>query len=419
MSEISIAEEMIKQMSFVAKIPISVVEPSGKTIYSIPSLGHDAIPERYVLMYIEKYKESGLEKNFPLMMTRRLNILIGIMVLDENRYLIVGPVSTQKLTFEEIAVGYNGHLSAEEMMVFSKLNDMSTQTDSVRFANMLAGIVFNLYNKNILPLEIIQRNYNINPSEFFQAAREEATLNTNEENNYYTFSKALDSDYSQLLIFEFEEGVISAIKNGKRHLLPELWKNPFPFTLGIQDATDFQQKSYCIAFLTLCNRAAVQAGVDTRRAYMMISNQLNLLEKLKNPTEYFSHSIKASYDYCDLVRRHSGKDNMPELCNLCEQYIDSHISEKITADDLTRLCGISKRKLYYLFDANYSMPLNEYIQRERIRKAQLYLTTTNHTMAEITSLTGFANQSYFISVFSKYCGCTPGQYVTRRLYQNS
>ena len=57
------------------------------------------------------------------------------------------------------------------------------------------------------------------------------------------------------------------------------------------------------------------------------------------------------------------------------------------------------------------MPLREYVEDRRIRKAVNLLIETDLTLAEIAYECGFSSQSYFSYAFKKKMGLTPREYA--------
>ena len=98
-------------------------------------------------------------------------------------------------------------------------------------------------------------------------------------------------------------------------------------------------------------------------------------------------------------------------------YIDDHISEKITAADIARHCGVDRSLIFDIFRKNYNLSLTDYIQKTRIRRAKVLLIHSRASIAEIATSLGFGSASYFSKVFSSFCGCTPKEY--KKNHQNS
>ena len=55
----------------------------------------------------------------------------------------------------------------------------------------------------------------------------------------------------------------------------------------------------------------------------------------------------------------------------------------------------------------------DYLNRQRIEQACFRLTTTSDSVTDIAYDTGFNDLSYFIRIFRKYKGISPGKYRKR------
>ena len=115
------------------------------------------------------------------------------------------------------------------------------------------------------------------------------------------------------------------------------------------------------------------------------------------------------------------------LANLCEQYANTDlgkykvISEGIrylqtstTSDisikDIAEMCSVSECYFRRLFKEYSGMSPVEYLTRNKIQKAKTHLRYDNISIAEIASLSGFSDCSYFTKKFHEYTGKTPGEY---------
>ena len=54
--------------------------------------------------------------------------------------------------------------------------------------------------------------------------------------------------------------------------------------------------------------------------------------------------------------------------------------------------------------------LTVFIHKVLIEKAQNLLAYSDYSLGEISTYLNFSSQSYFISIFKRYTGITPGQY---------
>lgn len=90
--------------------------------------------------------------------------------------------------------------------------------------------------------------------------------------------------------------------------------------------------------------------------------------------------------------------------------IQEHYTENITLTELAKKYGISVGYLSSLIKENVGLSYSDYVTARRIQKAKELLEDERLSMEQIAEQTGFRNHFYFIKVFKKHTGITPGQY---------
>lgn len=97
-------------------------------------------------------------------------------------------------------------------------------------------------------------------------------------------------------------------------------------------------------------------------------------------------------------------------CHNAKRYIETNYHEKITLDSLSEVCNLTKYYLSHKFKELYEKSPMAYLTEVRISAAKDLLKTTNYSIEEIASATGFSSGSYFSQAFQKVCQMTPQQY---------
>lgn len=99
-------------------------------------------------------------------------------------------------------------------------------------------------------------------------------------------------------------------------------------------------------------------------------------------------------------------------------YINEHITEKISLDDLSRIFFMSKYYLSHRFKSLFGITLGEYTVQKRLSLAKSYLRQgISVTMAGEQA--GFNSCNHFIRTFTRSVGLTPKQYAKQYLQINS
>ncbi len=88
-------------------------------------------------------------------------------------------------------------------------------------------------------------------------------------------------------------------------------------------------------------------------------------------------------------------------------YINSHYSENLTAADCAARAFMSYSYFSRCFARVTGKSFKQYLNTTRINRAEKELYTTDKSVTRIAADCGFANLSYFISVYKKHKGITP------------
>lgn len=97
-------------------------------------------------------------------------------------------------------------------------------------------------------------------------------------------------------------------------------------------------------------------------------------------------------------------------CALAKRYIDSNYAQNITLDTLAEITHINKYYLAHSFANCIGQSPISYLSSKRLQTSKELLSSTNYSIAQIASSTGFSSQSYFSQIFKKSVGMTPQQY---------
>lgn len=93
-----------------------------------------------------------------------------------------------------------------------------------------------------------------------------------------------------------------------------------------------------------------------------------------------------------------------------KHYINQNFRDPITLDLLADVGNINKYYLVHIFKENIGISPIVYLNQVRIKEAKTLLETTDFSLAEIASFSGFSSQSFFSQVFKRETGQTPSYY---------
>ena len=92
-------------------------------------------------------------------------------------------------------------------------------------------------------------------------------------------------------------------------------------------------------------------------------------------------------------------------------YIDAHIGEHISLDDLAHQAGVSRFHFARQFRLSTGVSPMEYLRRVRIERSKSILQSRETTIAEVAATLGFSDQSHFTRTFGRLVGVSPGSFA--------
>lgn len=92
------------------------------------------------------------------------------------------------------------------------------------------------------------------------------------------------------------------------------------------------------------------------------------------------------------------------------RYINEHLTDHISMDVLCRKAYLSRNVFFRWFRQQFGVTPLEYINRERIRLAKQLLADERNSITAVSQLCGFSDVNYFVRLFKKSEGITPGAY---------
>lgn len=100
-------------------------------------------------------------------------------------------------------------------------------------------------------------------------------------------------------------------------------------------------------------------------------------------------------------------NSMPELVRETMIYIEEHINETVTLEQLSRKFYLSGTYISRQFKKNTGLSLRKYILDQKITLAKSFLSEGKN-VSEACYLSGFSDYANFIRSFTKTVGVTPG-----------
>lgn len=104
------------------------------------------------------------------------------------------------------------------------------------------------------------------------------------------------------------------------------------------------------------------------------------------------------------------KNHMDEAVKIIQEYIEQHIEEKMSVEELADLVSVGRRSFERRFKQATSNSVLEYIQRIKIEAAKKSFETSRKNISEVMYDVGYSDTKAFRTIFKKITGLTPIEY---------
>lgn len=301
------------------------------------------------------------------------------------------------------------------IIFFLEHSDDALQKEALRTAlNNSFEMVYNYFNISIFagvgrsccePLLV---------SDSFQDARQVQSLCTSI--NPIIFFSDYEESTSTLSHHTFNLGIF---KNNIRLAFESYDANSLEHTLNtLIDLFNCHPRMYLQAIDAACNILYLTLSMlpDSKEALDLIftddSDGYHSIYK-QTQIEDVIHWMETFRDgICKLIKSHH-KTYKNYMIKGIQDYIDQHITDKLSLNDVASLFSISPNYLSILFKKTTAVGFNEYITTKKIALAKAKILEGNMKIYEIATELGFESAFYFSKVFKKVEGCSPRAFLQK------
>lgn len=356
----------------------------------------DAILPQYYEYALMDFRLQKRDMDHPLAMLFDYGVFVGIAQLQENLFLIAGPVGPFEKKRSELVQLFQRFTHPEKLV---RLCDffMSVPTFSLRrFYAAFSLLIYLGSGRRLSVSDLMLQNApslstpdSAMPRELFQTRE---TL-------------AYHADRS------FEEGVCAAVEAGNPEDLDSHMHSPVQGDVGMMSTNPMNQVRYTfISFATLLTRAAIRGGLPQESAFSLSDVYCQQMDAAFDVQAINVLSYQMAMAFCKRVQECKAGKRYTSDVQKCVDYIDKHLHESIRVSDMARLCGLCTRSISLKFREETGLSIPDYISREKLREAKYLLANSDYSLAEISSCLQYNSQSYFTQKFKEACGMTPQKY---------
>jgi AraC-like DNA-binding protein len=114
--------------------------------------------------------------------------------------------------------------------------------------------------------------------------------------------------------------------------------------------------------------------------------------------------------HLQIVPAESEKNSNGSRLHFVLHYIHEHLTERIPVNILSRKAYLSRNNFFKWFKEQFGLTPLEYMNRERIKLAKQLLAEDKNTISQVSIQCGFSDANYFVRLFKRSEGITPGAY---------
>ncbi len=157
-------------------------------------------------------------------------------------------------------------------------------------------------------------------------------------------------------------------------------------------------------------RFCIRGGMTPKDAYHLSDIYIMKSDKCRNIAEVHAVHNEMLEGYTRQMRHVRNSRIYSKQIVRTLDYISDHLHSRIMLEDAAEHLHLSAAYLSRLFKSEVGMTFIDYVNQKKIESAANLLRFSEYTTLEISNLLSFSSQSYFIKIFKKYMGTTPGGY---------
>lgn len=194
-----------------------------------------------------------------------------------------------------------------------------------------------------------------------------------------------------------EEKAFGALRDLSRYQLP-----------GRFDSLRGRQ-NLLIIFNTLLRKNLERAGIHPAFIDEISRTYSKRIESCINPREVQAIRREMVAGYCRLIRETAVKGYSPLIQGVMNDGL-LHLDGDASPCSLAQRAGVSESYLATRFKAETGMTLSRWLRLRRIGRAKALLTRGDLSTSQVAEQVGILDVSYFIRLFKRETGLTPGEY---------
>jgi YesN/AraC family two-component response regulator len=168
-------------------------------------------------------------------------------------------------------------------------------------------------------------------------------------------------------------------------------------------------KSYLLSLNTLLRKTVQNSAVHPMHIHTISHDFARQIEAVESITELNALPDAMIHRYCALVQEYSLGKFSTVVRNVINM-VEFNLAEPLTLSTLARQFNIDPSYLSHHFTQEMGMTLTNFINMKRLERAKFLIGGSDIYIQEVAEECGFQDVNYFIRLFKRKYGKTPGEY---------
>lgn len=171
-------------------------------------------------------------------------------------------------------------------------------------------------------------------------------------------------------------------------------------------------KVRALELVVLLSRSAIEGGADTEQIFSLNDGYIEEIDKFDSVEKlavWLSSIINKFVSYVFEFKDVRHSVTLHKIIG----FIRNNYMKKISLDEIADYVFMSKSHVSKIFNEEMGMSISAYVNKVRIKKSCSLLRDLSLSIAEIATLTGFEDPSYFTKQFKAETGISPKEFRER------
>ena len=322
---------------------------------------------------------------------------------EERALLSIGPYLAEPSTREgasalQKALGWD---NAAGGSLFEYRNTLPVLLDEQSFILMIRRIAAPLAGEKVLPFQERQEQERSESAAFLPSRSER-----------YEQSMAAEMIRAR---YRKENDLLDAMLTGDDEKAAAVQRELARFRLPGRFSSLRGAQNIAIIFNTLCRKNLERASVHPAFIDQISRGFTERINSCVNEKEVVSLQREMIRSYCSVVRQCAAGNVSPLLRSVMDQALLS-LDGEVSLHALAEKAGVGESYLSARFREETGKTFSSWLREKRVARAKDLLVRKELSIAQVAEQIGMLDVSYFIRVFKKETGVTPGEWRKAHKY---